>query len=248
MFRDFVEGLAHERRDGPSSGAKTPRKAVRRCRHAPVEEKMKVWKGVVLICLLELCASSGVAQEANSPEIFLGEVRSIVLTRTSDPGSIAPKTADGSLIVSNSCGDEMVTFRVVRSVTAMIPIQIRHFTIGEGCEFPVGFGSGSLLVAPGAGPDAEPIVFPVIESGQAEFALVEDERDLQRVSPAAASSLRLQLLPQPVEYHSAVNLRDPVERQAISNRSTLQIRDGKVWIVKGIPLAALFRNGDLNRH
>ena len=206
---------------------------------------MKVWAAGVLIGLLGL--SSAVAQEVRSPNIFLGEVRSIVLT-TMDSGWQTPPNASGAIVVSNSCGDEMVTFRVLRSIAAMRSVQIHHFRIGEWCQLPVEFGPSSHLVVPAAGPDEEPMVFPVLVSDQTEFAFVEDERDLQRASPEAIPLLRLQQLPQPVEYHLPVNLRDARQRAAIRNRGTLQIRDGKVWIVQGIPLATVFHGVDSPGH
>src|SRR5262245_21996426 len=99
----------------------------------------------LLALLLAFAASSlpGQARADTDRGIFLAEVRSILLTR--DDGQ-QPPNEGGDELIALGCGSELVTFQVVRSVSAMLsPINVQ-FSVGEFCHPPVDFDAGQLLI------------------------------------------------------------------------------------------------------
>ena len=165
--------------------------------------------------------------------MFVGALRSVTLTR---PERATFSDGQEVLVVSNACGEETAAFRVIRSTAPLAAEQTLHFTIGEWCQQPVDFNQDYWLIAPGRGASDEPAAFPVFESGQAAFALVDDHFQVADGQPRLA----LSRLPEPVEYPFFVDLDNAQARQAILEQSALEIRNGKVWIVRGVLLSDIF--------
>jgi hypothetical protein len=197
-------------------------------------------KGVALsvlaICLAALPSREATAQPGDEPVIFLGELQSVTLTKPERRASPLP---DGSILISNSCGEETAVFRVIRSTAPVEQIQTLRFTIGEWCHAPVEFPHDHWLIVVGSAPDREAIPYAVF-SEDAAFALVADEAAYRRLPQTLQQRLPLESLPSPEEYPYAVDLNDADDRRYIARQSTLEIRDEKVWVVRGVLLTRLF--------
>lgn len=192
------------------------------------------WALAAIFACWGLCSSTDAIGQLHEPLVFLGELQSITLA-TPDSQRMRTPDAEGRVTISNSCGDETAMFRVIRSNAPLLSPQTLHFTIGEWCVPPIDFGQRHWLIISGAESDGDTITLPVLESRGTAFALVRDERVFQRDLPAPLrAQLPLRGLPEPVEYNIALTRQ---MRQFISQQSSLEIRHGKVWIVRGIYLS-----------
>jgi hypothetical protein len=194
------------------------------------------WPVVTFVSLLSLDAS------ALRPDsiVFVGELRSVTLMRPD--WTARGWQADGRLVVSNSCGEETAVLRVIRSTSRLRSPQTVHFTIGEWCELPIEFPHDHWLIVTARGREDEPVQFPIFETDDGTpFALVDNEEAYRReLSEADQRRLALQPLPTPFEYPVHADLSDEHDRQFIERQSNLVIRDGRVWVVRGILLASVF--------
>jgi hypothetical protein len=194
---------------------------------------------LLAVCLATLSVRDSSAQQRDDPVVFLGELRSVTLSRPDFEAINAPRP-DGSIVISNSCGEETAVLRVLRSTAPLAPMQTLHFSIGEWCEAPIEFPHDHWLIIPGAAPDGAPVQYPVFVSDEAVFALVEDEAAYRRLPTGLQRRLPLERLPSPVEYPIAVDLEDAHDRQFIERQSSVEIRNNEVWLVRAILLTNLF--------
>jgi hypothetical protein len=194
------------------------------------------WSMTILTSALTTRAAP---QPISEPVAFVGELRSVILTRPDLERMRAPDD-EGGLVVSNACGEQTATFRVVRSTAPVSSPQSLAFVIGEWCDPPVEFPHDHWLVVTG-GPRGEPAAFPVFATGGAVFALVNDEAAYRRgLSEAMQRRLPLESLPAPVEFPLGVDLTNRAQRQFIASQSTLEIRGESVWVVRAILLTSVF--------
>jgi hypothetical protein len=187
---------------------------------------------------MSLLSAGAAARENGASAIFVGELRSVTLTRRDH---VMQGRQPDSLILSNSCGDETAVLRVIRSTPRVRTLQTVRFTIGEWCQLPIEFPHDHWLIVRGSGSDNEPIQFPVYDFDGTVAALVTDEAAYRReLSEADQRRLAIEPLPTPVEYPLYVDLNNDHERDYISRQSSLAIRDNKVWVVRGILLTSVF--------
>lgn len=176
--------------------------------------------------------SFALADESSSPAIFVAELRSIALFRP-DWRHLEP-SSDGTITISNSCGEETAVVRVIRSTAPVAAEQTLHFTMNEWCDRPIEFEHANWLIALSAAPGREPLAMPVFAESGVAFAVVRDQREL------GGASLALEPLPQPVEYPYSLNLDSSAARRFIRSQTALEMREGRVWVVRGVLLATLF--------
>jgi hypothetical protein len=195
------------------------------------------WPIVAFASLLSLDA---LAQRGDASVVFVGELRSVTLTRPD--WAARGWQADGSLVVDNSCGQETAVLRVIRSTSRLRSPQTVHFTLGEWCQLPIEFPHDHWLIVTRPGHEHEPVQFPILGTDDGTpFAFVDDEAAYRReLSEVDQARLAIQPLPTPVEYPVHVDLSDEDDRQFIERQSSLEIRNDKVWVVRGILLASIF--------
>lgn len=152
--------------------------------------------------------------------------RQLARTRRSD-------NEDEAIVVSNHCGEARATFLIVRA-TSRLPRQIiADETIGEFCLPPYEFAETAWLLVLDARTREVRRSFPVFYTdGEVLFAITEFGLDPRR--PLLATTA----LPEPLEY----NVNVPPDELAawVARRPSLEIRDGRVWLVSAIPVASIF--------
>jgi hypothetical protein len=209
-----------------------------------------------LTVLLVLAGVEIASAQTNQPEaLFVGELRSLTLTpRDREAERQASETerqarrqrgeADEEVIlVSNSCGRASATFLVLASTHTSLTGEIEtHNDLGEWCDPPVSLTPDEWLIV--VNPQTRELIqsYEVIVQNGAAYALFLDvEHHLASRAPQVRSLLSLAPLPEPIEYSTEGAVPSEALTRWVSARPALELRDGKVWIVRAIPLGTAFR-------
>lgn len=175
--------------------------------------------------VLQGCATT----PAPAGQMFVGELQSITLNR--QPNVVR---RGERLILTNSCGEESASLRVIQSNSRLAVRQQLRFRLGEWCDLPIEFPHRHWLII--RTESSTPVALPVFVAADAAFAVIDSEEKNRTLSTWA--TLPRRQLPEPIEYPD----RDRSELDRLVARNPdLELRDGKVWIVRGIPLSEIFQ-------
>jgi hypothetical protein len=179
------------------------------------------------------------AQAPAAEVLFVGQLRSITLTPRDWAAERRALDAGEAIVVSNSCGTASATFSVIRS-TSRLPRAVQTTSrLGEWCDPPVALNRERVLVVMTRhGRLVES--YEIVEQQGAAYALFLDATELlNRHSADVQRLMSLHPLPEPIEYDTR-GVTDDVLAEWVSRRPALELRDGQVWVVRGIPLAQVF--------
>jgi len=198
-------------------------------------------KPLYVALLIALSTPSLAFAQTGSETVFVGQLRSMTLTPRDREAERRAREAGGDLIISNSCGTASATFRVIRS-TRRLPREVRtHDTVGEWCDPPLPLNQGPWLIVMESRTRELQAVYEIVEQQGASYALVLDsQEELSTRSPEIRPLLDLQPLPEPLEYDVSNSVSSDGLAEWVSRRPALELRDGAVWIARGLPLANLF--------
>jgi hypothetical protein len=197
-----------------------------------------------IVWVVVLFALAGIApafaQAPAAEVLFVGELRSITLTPRDWADERRALEADEAIVVSNSCGTASTTFSVIRS-THRLPRDVRTTgRLGEWCDPPVALTHERVLVVMTRHGRELVQSYEIVEQQGAAYALFLDPAELlNRHSPEVQRLMSLHPLPEPIEY-DARGVTDDGLAEWVSHRPALELRDGQVWIVRGIPLTQVF--------
>jgi len=226
--------------------------------HMPPCPLSKLASFVSILWISIALTLSAQAQTPPPPEaIAVAELRSLTLTRrdweaegreweaevaTSTPREHAAPSSgveeEEAIVVSNHCGEATATFRVLRS-TAPLPREMTFtLSIGEFCEPPIDFDASAwLLVLDGATGELRARYPAFVWEDGALYAISEFGPGRNH-SPEVIRLLTPTPLTEPLEY--TVYLHGDALTRHVDRRPSLELRDGKVWLVSAIPLASIF--------
>ena len=198
-------------------------------------------KAFCIALLIALSTPALAFAQTGSETVFVGQLRSMTLTPRDYEAERRAREAGGDLIISNSCGTATATFRVVRSSRRLSREVRTHDTVGEWCDPPLPLNQGPWLIVMESRTRELQAVYEIIEQHGASYALVLDsQEELSTRSPEVRQMLDLQPLPEPIEYDVSNSVSADGLAEWVSRRPALELRDGAVWIARGVPLARLF--------
>jgi hypothetical protein len=191
--------------------------------------------------LIALSLATPVLAQTRSETVFVGELRSITMTRRDYEAEERAERGSNRIVISNSCGTAETTFRVVHA-SGRLPRDVRTTsTIGEWCDPPLAFGQDTWLVVMNSRTRELLASYEIVEQQGASFALVLDsDGELSQRPAEVREMLALESLPEPIEYNTNGFVQQERLANWISTRPALELREGKAWIVRAVPIARLF--------
>jgi hypothetical protein len=198
-------------------------------------------RAVCLAWLLMLSAPAVAQTQANPETVFVGELRSMTLTPRDRHAERRAREATGEMVISNSCGTALATFRVLHAARRL-PREVRtNSTIGEWCDPPVPLSQDRRLVVIDARTRELLANYEIVEQQGASYALVLDTTEQIRLRAAEVQQmLHLETLPEPIEYDVTGWVSQDGLADWVARRPALELRDGGVWIARAVPLSRMF--------